>query len=206
MNFSQRHSKLFYKLVRSSCSANTKVNNVNNILYSEPLEILEQWHKHFQQLATPPPDINNDLTREQLSKIQNEAIVEIELSKGTTIKPISETEVGIIIKSLNSGKAMDANGISAEHLKYAGDELAATLSNIFNKLLQNLDITQPMKEGILTPILKMGKDKTIPSNYRGITVAKTFSKVFEAVVKSRITSKIHYREGLRQEHKKPLTR
>jgi hypothetical protein len=31
--------------------------------------------------------------------------------------------------------------------------------------------------GILTPILKKGKDKNIPGNYRGIVVTNTFSKI-----------------------------
>ncbi|XP_021366488.1 uncharacterized protein LOC110458857 [Mizuhopecten yessoensis] len=198
MESSSRDSKLFHKLVnkqRTSGSSTTKVIQVNNNVYSEPLEILDQWEKHFQQLATRPETNNQDLTREKLSKIQNDIIMETELSKDEKIQVITENEVETAIRNLNSGKAMDANGISAEHLKYAGHELTTALTQTFNKLLQNLDITQPMKEGILTPILKKGKDKTIPSNYRGITVTNVFSKVFEAIIKVRLEEILNQKQN-----------
>jgi hypothetical protein len=45
---------------------------------------------------------------------------------------------------------------------------------IINQIFQDLDIPDGMKSGILTPILKKGKDKNIPGNYRGIVVTNTF--------------------------------
>jgi hypothetical protein len=48
--------------------------------------------------------------------------------------------------------------------------LAPLLCEIINQIFQDLDIPDSMKSGILTPILKRGKDKNIPGNYRGIVV------------------------------------
>jgi hypothetical protein len=39
---------------------------------------------------------------------------------------------------------------------------------------------------LITPVLKKGKDPTTPGNYRGITVTRSFSKILECIIKSRI--------------------
>jgi hypothetical protein len=44
-----------------------------------------------------------------------------------------------------------------------------------------------MKLGTLTPVYKKKKDKTLPSNYRGITVIATLGKVLEKIIKSKLT-------------------
>jgi hypothetical protein len=47
-----------------------------------------------------------------------------------------------------------------------------------------------MKSGILIPILKKGKDKNIPGNYRGIVVTNTFSKILESIIKDRLEEQL----------------
>ena len=72
------------------------------------------------------------------------------------------------------------------------------------KYLKSLyNIPDTLKRGILTPVLKKKKDKTLPGNYRGIVVTNTFSKIIiiESVIKERLEkqlspSKILYREVL----------
>jgi hypothetical protein len=87
---------------------------------------------------------------------------------------------------LNTGKSADENGIHAEHFRNAKEELAPLLCEIINQIFQDLDIPDSMKSGILTPILKKGKDKNIPGNYRGIVVTNTFSKILESIIKDRL--------------------
>lgn len=48
-----------------------------------------------------------------------------------------------------------------------------------------------LKGGIITPILKKNKERQNPANYRGITVAKIFTKILQSVLKSKIDIKIH---------------
>jgi retron-type reverse transcriptase len=47
-----------------------------------------------------------------------------------------------------------------------------------------------LKKGILTPVLKKKKDKTLPGNYRGIVVTNTFSKIIESVIKERLEKQL----------------
>lgn len=148
-----------------------------------------QLEKYFRELATPSETNNANFARANLSTIQNNIVIDLESSSADIIQPISREEVQKAIKDLNNGKAADANGISTKRLKCAGTEIKIVLTQIFNRLLKDKDIT--LKEGILTPILRKGKDKTIPLNYRGITVTNVLSKVFEAILKTdmRLSSK-----------------
>ena len=59
-----------------------------------------------------------------------------------------------------------------------------------NTIVEQLDIPQLLKSGILTPVLKKNKDRRNPSNYRGIAVSKIFTKILQSVLKDRIDKKI----------------
>ena len=51
--------------------------------------------------------------------------------------------------------------------------------NLFNKIIQSGKIPKVVKTGILTPIHKKGKDPTLTTNYRGITVRSVLGHFFE---------------------------
>lgn len=71
---------------------------------------------------------------------------------------------------LNSKKAADEQGLTAEHVKYSGRALIHEITDIFNNIVSEGKVPQLFKTGILTPVLKKSKDSTILDNYRGITV------------------------------------
>ena len=50
--------------------------------------------------------------------------------------PFSEAEISHAIKSLNSGKACDGTGITAERLKYATVHITPALTIILNQVLK----------------------------------------------------------------------
>ena len=95
-------------------------------------------------------------------------------------------EVEKAIKGLNTGKASDQFGISAEHFKYAKTEIAPFLKCMINDYFRNLDVPGSLKSGILTPVPKKGKDKFKPENYRGILVSNTIMRIVESILKDRL--------------------
>jgi len=56
------------------------------------------------------------------------------------------------------------------------DELKPLILHILNTIIEELDIPQMLKRGIMTAVLKNNKDRQNPANYRGITVTKIFTK------------------------------
>ena len=99
--------------------------------------------------------------------------------------PVSE-DVKKVIQQLKNGKAADYAGLTSEHLKHAVDEVAPSITNIINAMFTKAEIPEELKTGIITPVLKKGKEKTVPTNYRGITVMPLIGKLVEAIIKDRI--------------------
>jgi hypothetical protein len=64
------------------------------------------------------------------------------------------------------------------------------ICSITNQIFEELNIPDTLKRGIITPVLKKKKDKTLPGNYRGIVVTNTFSKIIESVIKERLEKQL----------------
>ena len=79
-------------------------------------------------------------------------------------------------------KASYEYGIAAEHVKYASTTLAPVLASLFNTILDHGQIPGSFKTGYITPIHKEGKGPQLVENYRGITVASIFGKLFETLL------------------------
>ena len=83
------------------------------------------------------------------------------------IEPIKENKIEQAIKNLKLGKSPYIDGISGKHYKNAMDEIKPLILHILNTLIEELDIPQMLKRGILTPVLKKNKEHQNPANYRG---------------------------------------
>ncbi|CAG2184470.1 unnamed protein product [Mytilus edulis] len=188
MQASQKDSKTFHKLVkqqRSKHDTNTDILYIGNKAF-EGEKILSAWQTHFETLGTPNFDENIfDLERLELAKLQNKIIPELDI-QNKEITKATPTEIESAIRKLNTGKASDENGIVSEHYIHAIDVITDEITDIINQIFEELDVPQSLKNGILTPVLKKEKDKTIPGNYRGIVVTSIFSKIFETIIKDRL--------------------
>jgi hypothetical protein len=91
----------------------------------------------------------------------------------------NEEDIHLSIGKLNTGKISDGCTLTAEHFKYAGESIVPSIVNLFSKIIQSGKIPKVFKTGILTPIHKKGKDPTLTTNYRGITVTSVLGKKFE---------------------------
>ena len=166
-------------------------------------EILQGWPKHFGNLSTPKDKPGYD------SSYYDHITADVALLELLTMNPVLDTEcisndeVAMAIGKLNSGKAADKEGISAEHLKHAGPAIIPYLTALFNNVISKGYIPLPFKEGTITPILKKGKEKTNPSNYRGITINSIIGKTLEIICLNRLlpTLRAHqspYQRGFTQ--------
>ncbi|CAG2209834.1 unnamed protein product [Mytilus edulis] len=186
MKASNADTKLFYKLInmqRKTPLTNTKILKLNEKTAEDIPSIMNIWQEHFQQLATSTLEENFDTEKLELVEIQNNIIESIEREKGQGIDLVNVKEVNKAIEKLKAGKAPDE-----EHYKHGMEELTPFITHLLNLILTYLDVPIFLKTGILTPILKIEKDKTLPSSYRGITVTKTFAKILQSILKDRVDS------------------
>ena len=94
---------------------------------------------------------------------------------------ISEQDVRDVLKNLDVKKACGPNHINPHFLKEAAHILSQPLSILFNRSLSQGYFPSRWKDGYLTPIYKKD-DKSLPSNYRPISLLDPIGKVMERCV------------------------
>ena len=101
---------------------------------------------------------------------------------------VTEEEVESAIKDLESKKSCGADGIYAEHLKYASIHLLKLLSCCLTCLFVHGILPDSMISVILVPVIKNKAGKiTSKDNYRPIALASLVSKVVEIIILHRLS-------------------
>ena len=91
-------------------------------------------------------------------------------------------ELSSAIDSLKRGKSTDSTGIRVEDLKAAHEEATKMIHEVFNLIVKQNSMTNPMtpsswKNSYVTVIYKIG-DPTKPENYRPICSVPMLHKLF----------------------------
>ena len=80
------------------------------------------------------------------------------------------------MSQLKSGK-YDGSMFMSNHFIYAKDALSAPLSWLITAMLRHGIVPDSLRDCILVPILKPGKDSSSSDSYRPIVLAPTVSSV-----------------------------
>ena len=102
-----------------------------------------------------------------------------------SFKPVTAADISAVVRSFRNGKAQDIHGLAAEHLKNAMELIDTPLANMMSFILSSEYIPSTLLEGPLTPVPKKDKDRTLPINYRWITVLSILGKVLEKILQKR---------------------
>ena len=70
-------------------------------------------------------------------------------------------------------------GLTAEHVKYASPKIVKLLTQLVNSIMLASRLPDQLRPGLITPILKKGKDGRDPDSYRRITVSPILGKFLE---------------------------
>lgn len=100
---------------------------------------------------------------------------------------ISRKEIQHHIKSLSKGKAPGPDFLTNEQIIFCGNKIVDELCILFNSILRHAHVPEMFKVGKVISVFKgKNKDKSNPTNYRGITLTSALSKLFEKVILSHI--------------------
>ena len=144
------------------------------------------------------PVINNQSTDDEISNlfstqlkgVLNSAINPVNRSKLLTIvsdslcssdlASVSVTPSIVLEASshLKRGK-LDGTSLSSNHFICTSEVLCEPLSKLFTAILRHGHIPSCLRDCILQPIPKPGKDPSVSDNYRPIALAPILSKIFE---------------------------
>ena len=181
----------FWRLFRRTSKPNSSVthavkDSTGKVMY-EINDILEVWRRHFDLLSNPRQSDNFDNAHFQtVTDAVRGWVDEGDLSEFLEVD-LSIAEVGDAIRKLNLAKAPGFDGITTEHVRYAGDAIIQPLCTLFNGCIRSEYVPCNFRRGIQVPLYK-GKNTCSldPDNYRGITLLTTFNKLFEVLIWSRI--------------------
>ncbi len=175
------NSKLFHKLVklRSQTKIAPKVTelNVEGQKYTGD-NIAQGWFQHFSKLAKPT-DSKDDNT---LHKSRDICHITDICKTQQKLLPVSQKEVTDAIRSLNRKKAVDIQGLAAEHLRFSSPKIIEVITEIINFFREKGHLPSQHKLGKLFPVYKkLNLDN--PYNHRGITILDIFCKLYEKLMK-----------------------
>ena len=173
------NSREIWKTINSLMSRKTKNSSinelkVNNVSFTEPTVIADQFNKHFTEIGT------------KLASVLPESDCDYEqyMSKTNTtfrLKKITAKDILEIFKSLSTRKAIGLDNISVRLLKTAGPTIAGSLCSIFNKSIETGVVPAEWKNAKVFPLYKKD-EKSDPNNYRQISVLPAVAKVFERII------------------------
>ena len=179
--------RIFKRNNKSGSNSTHAVKDHNGKVVYEIKDILEVWRRHFDALSTP----------KELERFDNAHFLNVTESVRSWCDKddasrflegkFSRAEVRGAIMKLNMGKAPGYDGITTEHIRYAGDAIVQPLCDIFNTCVEHEYVPCNFRRGIQVPLYK-GKNTCSldPDNYRGITLLTTYNKLFEALIWSRL--------------------
>ena len=173
-------SEMFYRQIKKSKSkkeSNSTCLLVNNKKHFDPTEQRKCFAEYYEDLAMPKDHDYDNIFLNLCNVRCNEAEEECMNSNDAII--LGEDDVEKAINKLNSGKSGDEYGLFSEHFKAGKSEIVPAITKVFNKILSDKKIPSVFKTGLITPVLKKGKDPKLLEHYRGITVTSIFGKLFE---------------------------
>ena len=91
---------------------------------------------------------------------------------------VSPAIVSEAVSLLKRGKG-DGSNLSSDHLLLCSDVIVPFLSQLFTCMIRHGYVLSAIRNCILQPLLKPGKDLCKSNSYRSIALAPTLSKVFE---------------------------
>jgi len=139
-------------------------------------KICEQFNRAFQTVSTvedtPPP----------------------ELGKGTEMDTIlgnmtiSVMEVHRLLKELNPHKAKGPDDIATFILKKCAEELAVSLTNLFNLSLMTGELLIDWKIADIIPIFKRKGSRDRALNYRSVSLTSALCKIMEKILRRKLSN------------------
>ena len=139
---------------------------------STPKEIAQLFNHYFASVFSPSTIV---IPSDDSMQVTGPVLTDIELTTDEVLKSL---------KMLNVNKATGSDGIPARLLRETADNIAPSLTKLFNKSLQYGIIPDEWKVANVVPVYKKGR-KDCVENYRPISLLPLVSKVRTRTLRTR---------------------
>ena len=157
------------KLTKSSKGRRTNAPVIDGL--SNQDEIAVMFSEKMQDLLNSTNNIG----------LRSKVLSDLNASLNRTDLISCSVSVTTVIEALSHLKLAKSDGTAliSNHFICASSVLSVFLSKLFTAMLHHGYVPKSLRDYILQPIPKPGKDSSVSDNYRSIALAPTLSKVFE---------------------------
>jgi hypothetical protein len=170
--------KKFYSYINSKMKNQERIPCLRNHAgeeFSDDIDKANLFSGYFQSVFTDEDDLCFSRQTDIFSTNTLETI------------EINENLVRIELLHLNPSKSAGPDGIPSKLLKDLADELALPLSFIYKQTIETGLFPEDWKTATISPIHK-GGSKTLPDNYRPISLTCICCKILERIIKKQIVA------------------
>ena len=150
-------------------------------LHNEPQKMADILQQQYTSVFSDPCSPNKNCPQ-IYTKETNSTLSDIYFTEEDIIKAIDEIDI--------NASTCD-NDIPAQVLKNCKNALCYPIQQIWSKSFNSGIIPPALKTQYITPVHKKGP-KTIPSNYRPISLTSHLIKIFERIVRCRMVDYLEY--------------
>lgn len=173
-----------YKKIMFNSDDSSKAEQINHLNYDNKRiekkdEIADFMNGYFVNVTDTLRIENNNLNHDIINHPQR-------IFSNFNLTPTNLVEITSIINSLKLSAATGFDDISARFVKTFSEKLSPILVRFINHAFTTGIFPEYLKSATVIPILKNGS-ATNCNNYRPISVLPCFSKIFEKVIKQRLT-------------------
>ena len=148
----------------------------------------EAWVDHQASLGAESQDdcFDNTFFRNVEDEVAQHALESPLLNEGPMDAPFTEEEIREVMERLPTGKAAGLDKVRNESLKAGGTVLLHRILALFNWINSTEKVPVDWGRSLVLYIYKKG-DRTLPGNYRGISLISCLGKIYLALWAKRIS-------------------
>lgn len=156
-------------------------------MFSHPEDVAKAFAKYYQELYKEEDQPNkSEKIKQLLNSINLNSLSGEEADLMT--RPITGEEIKDSILKLKNNKSPGVDGLPGEYYKMFVQELTPLLSKVYNYALTEGDPHASWSEAIISVIHKDGKDPTLCTSYRPISLLCVDLKILTSIISNRIQS------------------
>ena len=196
VNIKLRNAKKDYyssKIAGQKCNPKKAWKSINNLLGRQnkptvvneltvgnnkltcPEDIAEGFNEYFSNIG---PDLSS---RIDSSNYNFETYIKNAKSEFAAFQPVTVNQISHLLHGLSGNKATGIDKISCKIIKLAAPVISDSLTLIFNQAITLSSFPDEWKIARVVPLYKNGQ-RSIPGNYRPISVLPAISKIMERIL------------------------
>ena len=155
----------------------SKVNelNINDMKFTKPKDIAEGFNTFFSNIG---PNLAEEI---DTAESNFKDYLDKTISEFTAFQSVTVNHVCHLLCELPGSKATGLDKISSKLIKLAAPIISDSLTYIFNQSITLCTFPHEWKIARVIPLFKNGK-RSLPGNYRPISVLPAISKVMERIL------------------------